>query len=168
MEDTAAFPGRVLTCARGSPKDAPPDGASWDLRRGQGLSEQCRSGARDPRPAPRVPAPPRSPAPHPPRAAGVPAIARPLPSPAAEAATRRRLLPGRRQAPPRAQPHVVRANPSFRRRGLARHGRAAGGRERLPARAPEPAAGARYRQGPRGGNPWLLPGPPSSRPASPP
>lgn len=67
---------------------------------------------------------------------------------------------------PEPQPHVVRVDSSFRRRGPARHGRAAGGRARLPARAPEPAAGARHRQGPRGGSPWLLPGPPAARPGS--
>lgn len=170
MEDTAALPGRVLTCARGSPKDAPRDGASWDLRRCQGLAEQWRSGARDPRPAAPPRRGPRARPAHRPRTGRAQQPSQPprgrCHRPAAEAAAGGRVLPGRRRPRPEPQPHVVRVDSSFRRRGPARHGRAAGGRARLPARAPEPAAGARHRQGPRGGSPWLLPGPPAARPGS--
>lgn len=98
-------PGRVLTCARGNPKDAPAERAGWGLRRREGLAELVQSGRGPPNPPDRPP--PGRPA-HLPRTRR--ALQLPQPPrrrshhPAAQSRARRQLLPGRRRAPPRAPP----------------------------------------------------------------
>lgn len=145
-----------------------PAGACGDAR---GRLSSFRRGPPNPpdRPPPGRPAP-RSPARHPPRAAAAPATAPLQPSP-------RRRFPGLEAtasgAPPCSAPnpppprlHVGPVAPGFQPHRPADHGRAARGCACLPARAPEPAAGARRLQGPRGGSSWLPAGP-AARPRGP-